>query len=295
MSKRERQRKQSISIAIAAIMFATAPAAFAATDDKAKPTQTKIELTAAAQSIGGSSNSTKGKSPQAPAPKPVSAAVSKHTTVSKPQAGTRTAPTAVKVTTSTTTKTAAGAPAAPPKKDAASQRYAELNGDKKGTAPAKAVTPQKKKVKKASTTMLVPPPPPTIPTYLNVPQNSAFDLGLGFSVPAMSLDDLKFQQKNVEKKLESAKIDERDQKRLMEREQERAKQFDGLFADGIVSRREFETAKEEADRSIRKLEQAHINVAESERLLSQIKERVQALEAAKKPLKISSKKSSKRK
>jgi len=254
MSKSERQRKQSIRIAIAAMMFATCTTAAEAVEQKAKPAQARVELTAAAQSIGGSPSSAK-------------------------------------------VKTATPAPTASPKpksKDAASQRYADLNADKK---PEKKPAPEpvKKKVKKAGTTMLVPPPPPTIPTYLNVPPNSPFDLGLGFSVPAMSLDDLKFQQKNVEKKLESAKIDENDQKRLMEREQERAKQFDGLFADGIVSRRELETAKEDAERSVRKLEQTHISVAEKERLLSQIKERIQSLEAAKKPMKISSKKSSKRK
>lgn len=288
MSKRERQRKQSIGIAIAAMMFATCHAATAAAEEKQQPVRAKQQLTATAQSSGGTSSSARTTTQQ----KPMSTSATKPGIVSKTSTSTKTAAPAVKVTTSTTTKSAASVP--PKSKDAASQRYAELNTDKKPTV-AKTAEPPRKKARKASTTMLVPPPPPTIPTYLNVPQNSAFDLGLGFSVPAMSLDDLKFQQKNVEKKLESAKIDERDQKRLMEREQERAKQFDGLFADGIVSRRELETAKEEADRSIRKLEQSHINVAESERLLSQIKERIQALEAAKRPLKISSKKSSKRK
>jgi hypothetical protein len=254
MSKSERQRKQSINIAIAAVMLATCASAAVAALEDK--------------------------------PKPASAKV-ELTAAAQSIGGSRSSA----KTGQAQTRTATPKPKA---KDAASQRYADLNTDKSDAQKA-TVAPVNKKVKRTGTTMLVPPPPPTIPTYLNVPPNSPFDLGLGFSVPAMSLDDLKFQLKNMEKKLESAKIDERDQKRLMEREQERAKQFDGLFADGIVSRRELETAKEEAERSARKLEQTHISVAEKERLLSQIKERIQTLEAAKKPMKSSSKKSSKRK
>jgi hypothetical protein len=311
MSKRERQRKHSISIAIAAVLLAACPSAFATTGDKATPGQTRLELTAATQSLGGEEpvkTKATGKAALKPtAPLSVKTAGKPAASTSK-SANTATKPTesgSVKATTSSTSKTSTIAPKPAKASDAASQRYAELNKDSGKTDPKdspktavkKASEPVKKKTKsRTSTTMLVPPPPPTIPTYLNVPENSAFNLGgFGISIPAMSLDDLKFQQKNVEKKLESAKIDEKDQKRITDEKLERATRFVSLFEEGVVSRRELENAKEESERSVRKLEQTHINVAESDRLLSQIKERIHSLEAAKRPIKISSKTSRKSK
>lgn len=173
--------------------------------------------------------------------------------------------------------------------EAANQRYKELNKPKEsGVKP----TLKTKTNARRSSTQLVPPPPPTIPTYLNVPQGSAFtELGLGFTIQTLSADDLKFQLKNVEKKLEAAKLDERDQKKATEEKQDRAKRFVDLFGEGVVSRRELETSKEEAERANRDLEQAHVKVTEFERVLNQVKDRIQALEAAKKPVRSSPKKS----
>jgi len=162
----------------------------------------------------------------------------------------------------------------------AAARYKELNNPKEA--------PEKTKSKpKRSSTQLVPPPPPTIPTYLNVPQGSAFDLG--FQVQTLSLDDLKFHLKNVEKKLSDAKLDERDQKNDTEEKEARAKRFVELFDEGVVSRKELETSKQEAERSVRDLEQSHIKVSELDRVLVQVKERIQSLEALKKPVRVSSK------
>lgn len=162
-------------------------------------------------------------------------------------------------------------------------RYKELNKDRE-------TTPQTKARRTAGSGMLIPPPPPTIPAYLNLPAIST-PFGLGFSVPLMSLDDLKFEHKNLEKKLEAAKQDEQDQKRATAEKQERAQRFVDLFAEGVVSRRELETAQRDAERSVRDLEQSHIKVSEIDRVYLQVKERIKTLEPVNKPTKLSTQKS----
>lgn len=180
-------------------------------------------------------------------------------------------------TKSSTTSTAAT-------KKTNEKNVAVTDGEAKKTATSKT-----KKSRKAIT--LVPPPPPTMPTYLNseAPIAGSFDLGL--SVNYMSLDDLKFQRKTLEKKLEAAQLDDKDQKRSNNDKQERAKRFVELYEEGVVSRRELETAKDEAERAIRDTEQTHIKVSEIQRVLGQVKERITSMEAAKQPFKVSSKKS----
>lgn len=107
----------------------------------------------------------------------------------------------------------------------------------------------------------------------------------------MSLDDLKFQRKTLEKKLEAALLDDKDQKRFTSEKQERAKRFVELYEEGVVSRRELETAQEDSERALRDIEQTHIKVSEIQRVLGQVKERIVSMEAAKQPFKVSSKKS----
>jgi hypothetical protein len=139
--------------------------------------------------------------------------------------------------------------------------------------------------------MLVPPPPPTTPTFLNTTSTMPGSYDLGLSVNFMSLDDLKFQQKTLEKKLEATKLDDKDEKRSTDEKRDRAKRFVELYEEGVVSRRELETAQQESERAIRDAEQSHIKVSEIDRVLSQVKERIQSMEAAKRPFKVSSKKS----
>lgn len=139
--------------------------------------------------------------------------------------------------------------------------------------------------KARKTVMLVPPPPPTMPTYVNAtsPINGSFDLGL--SVNYMSLDDLKFQEKTLSKKLEASKLDEQDQKRSNDEKADRAKRFVELYSEGVVSRRELETAQQDSERSIRETEQSHIKVSEIDRVLAQVKDRIKTLEATNKQFK----------
>lgn len=263
MTKRERHRKHSTSFVLTALLITACPATFAA--DAEKATAAPVELTAAAQSLGNEPTKSVNKTASKPAPaKPGTGNAKPATATAKPATG-------------------SAASKSPSAKDPATKRYEDLNKDDDKAKAAKQPGAIKAKAAKKTPTMLVPPPPPTIPTYLNVSPGSAFDLGMGFSVPALSLDDLKFQKKNVEKKLEAAKADEKDVKRMSDERQERADRFVSLFEEGVVSRKELETAKEEAERAARKIEQSHINVAEADRLLNQINERIKAIEAAKKP------------
>jgi multidrug resistance efflux pump len=139
--------------------------------------------------------------------------------------------------------------------------------------------------------MLVPPPPPTMPTYLNATSPIAGSFDLGLSVNFMSLEDLKFQQKTLQTKLEAAKLDEQDEARSNNEKKDRAQRFVELYKEGVVSRRELETAQQESERAIRDSGQSHIKVSEIDRVLTQVKERISSMEAAKRPAKVSSKKS----
>ncbi|MDZ4832192.1 MAG: hypothetical protein SGJ27_00170 [Candidatus Melainabacteria bacterium] len=166
----------------------------------------------------------------------------------------------------------------------------EKNVSKTSNSETKTSVSKVKPKTRRKTVMLVPPPPPTMPTYLNSqPVSGSFDLGM--TVNFMSLDDLKFQQKNLEQKLVSAKQDDKEQKHSIEEKQLRAKRFVELYQEGVVSRRELEAAQLESERSLREIGQTHIKVSEIERVLGQVKERIHSMEKANKPFKLSSKKS----
>lgn len=184
------------------------------------------------------------------------------------------------------TKTAAS------KSEVSSQKTTGAQTTKNSTSTSETKTTASKVKPKArrKTVMLVPPPPPTMPTYLNSqPVSGSFDLGM--TVNFMSLEDLKFQQKNLEQKLASAKQDDKEQKHSIEEKQLRAKRFVELYQEGVVSRRELEAAQLESERSLREIGQTHIKVSEIERVLGQVKERIHSMEKANKPFKLSSKKS----
>ncbi|MBX9670221.1 MAG: hypothetical protein K2X93_21655 [Candidatus Obscuribacterales bacterium] len=169
--------------------------------------------------------------------------------------------------------------------DKAADRYRKLN------LPSTTLEKASRKSKQPRN-MLIPPPPPTMPTYLNVPTTG---FGDGFSVQFMSLDDLKFQLKNLEKKLTAANEDEQEQTRVAKEKEERAARFDQLFEEGVVSRRELEQSHVEAERAKRDLEQAHIKVEENTRLIAQVKDRISAQEPKNKQTKVAGKKGSQRK
>ncbi len=169
--------------------------------------------------------------------------------------------------------------------DKAADRYRKLN------IPSTTLEKASRKSKQPRN-MLIPPPPPTMPTYLNVPTTG---FGDGFSVQFMSLDDLKFQLKNLEKKLTAANEDEQEQTRVAKEKEERAARFDQLFEEGVVSRRELEQSHIEAERAKRDLEQAHIKVEENTRLMAQVKDRMSSQEPKNKQTKVADKKGSPRK
>ncbi len=128
--------------------------------------------------------------------------------------------------------------------------------------------------------LFVPPPPPSIPTYLDTSSFTNADIG---QVELLSLDDLKFQMKNLEKKVEGAKQDQKDQEENLADLRQKSERFDSLYNEGVVSKKELEDCKRDALRAERDLEQSKITLSEYERVLTRVKERIASLESAKKP------------
>ncbi len=286
---REKQRKTRVELALAllSISILAGPANCAPTADaKIAPEQAKLKR---AQSVAADKSRIQPQSAatattQQPRPKPItsegkakSQPSGKNTDSVKGNLHPNSLDSSKKVGSADSTKKEASKSSATESIDKAADRYRQLNN-------AASNNDRISRKPRSQRNTLIPPPPPTMPTYLNVP-TSGFEGG--FSVQLMSLDDLKFQLKNVEKRLAAANEDEQDQIRVAKEKGERATRFDELYEEGVVSRRELEQSHEDAERAKRDLEQAHIKVEENSRLIAQVKERISALEPKNKQSKIS--------
>jgi len=153
---------------------------------------------------------------------------------------------------------------------------------------------KKSAAKKHSRATLVPPPPPTMPDMggeMMVP--GAFSMGTGAFIDYMSLDDLKFKYEGLKKELDALELDLADSKLLLSRKEKDCTNFDALYQEGVVSKRELEATHREAERLKRDVEREERKVEEARRVIERVESRIKTLEAKKKPkLKTPSKKKS---
>ena len=160
--------------------------------------------------------------------------------------------------------------------------YAKSEAPK--TKPATTKIVEKKKANKSprKSVGLVPPPPPTIPRVLPGDSLSiGSGLGLSAGIDYLSEEDLKFKLKTLQKNLEGLSLDLKDSTQRLEESVKRSSNFDGLFEEGVVSRKELESAKRETRRLKRSVEREELKVEEVKRVVAKVEARLAEMEKSK--------------
>lgn len=163
------------------------------------------------------------------------------------------------------------------------EKTAEKPAEKKVTKTVEKTTEKTaaKTVKTAKTTVkrsgMVPPPPPNTVTMLSTSTMMGMGLpmmGLGMDVDFLSKDALKDRAREVSIQYRDA-LAELESKRAGKKErEERARNFEGLFAEGVVSRRELENSQKEAKESVEELQRLENRFSEVKNLNDRINKRL---------------------
>lgn len=126
---------------------------------------------------------------------------------------------------------------------------------------------------------MVPPPPPVVPTF-SVGAGMAPSVVLGGElIEYMSSSDLKDLHTKTERDLSKAKTRLKEETESIADKQKRALSFQALYAEGVVSRKELELCKKEAENAGSDLEDVKLLVAELEQKFSRIEKRLKELKA----------------
>jgi len=153
---------------------------------------------------------------------------------------------------------------------------AEAKSKTEAKNKAKAERKEAKKVLRAALrSSMVPPPPPDTPTMLSDPAMMAMGSGLyGMQVEYMSKDALKDRVKEISIQYKDASVQLVNKKSSQSELQERAKTFEQLYAEGVVSRRELENAQKDASGSDADIARLESNCRDLKSLLDRINKRL---------------------
>ncbi len=172
----------------------------------------------------------------------------------------------------TTTKSA-------PVKTATPAKPAAGDSAKSGAKAATSAVagPVAKTKPRVSRPSMVPPPPPNTPSMLSDPSL----MGLGYSaygmqVEYMSREALKDRVKEITIQFKDASSELENRKRLKTEREARAKSFEQLFTEGVVSRRELETSQREATDSSDEVQRLENKYNELSSLLERVNKRLAA-------------------
>lgn len=155
---------------------------------------------------------------------------------------------------------------------------AKSANDSKGAGTAKTATvvtkktTVKKTVSKRRSDNMVPPPPPEMPNILTTdPQLMSIS---GLPLEYLTGEALRERQKDLKAQL----LDIREDLALREKhctdKIQRAQQFESLYQEGVVSRRELETAQMEASDCERDMARVKAKISDLDSLLKRVDERV---------------------
>jgi len=123
---------------------------------------------------------------------------------------------------------------------------------------------------------LVPPPPPDTPSLMSSPYGSMIMGGM-MPIEMMNTDALKQRQTQLAKQLQNAKLDLKDREKSQGDMTERSKQFDELFQEGVISKRELENSKEELRRSAASIEEQKAKISDLQYSLQRIADKLKAV------------------
>jgi len=160
------------------------------------------------------------------------------------------------------------------------------DGDKKLTtafkrtaAPDKKTTTRTKTAASGIGSRFVPPPPPTTPTMLG--DGSDFGFYSGMPIEMLSREGLKDKAKEISIQYKDACRELEDHSKQKEEKIERAKEFEGLFNEGVVSRRELEASQKEAAEVNSDIDRLSFKVKELKGLLDRVNKRMSQTAAKK--------------
>ncbi|MDQ5968060.1 MAG: hypothetical protein QG625_4217 [Cyanobacteriota bacterium erpe_2018_sw_39hr_WHONDRS-SW48-000098_B_bin.30] len=122
----------------------------------------------------------------------------------------------------------------------------------------------------------VPPPPPSTPSFLADPAGLSLYYGAAMPLEFLSRENLKEKDKEIGLQLNDAKRELDNKKRSVDQRRERAVNFEALFQEGVISRRELENAQNEANDSGSEILRLESKVAELQNLKDRINKRLQA-------------------
>ena len=167
-------------------------------------------------------------------------------------------------------------PTSAAKDSAAKETAAKDSTGKKAQADEK----PKNKVRKSANlgAHFVPPPPPSTPTMLG---DGDFGMYSGMPVEMLSKEALKDRAKEISIQYKDASRELEDRSREKEEKIQRAKEFEGLFQEGVVSKRELEASQREAGTVNSDIDRLTFKANELKGLLDRINKRL-APQAAKK-------------
>lgn len=140
-----------------------------------------------------------------------------------------------------------------------------------------AASPVVKSKPRVSRPSMVPPPPPNTPSMLSDPSL----MGLGYSaygmqVEYMSREALKDRVKELSIQVKDASAEFESRKRLKTEREARAKSFEQLYSEGVVSRRELENSQREATDSTDEVQRLEHKYKELSSLLERVNKRLAA-------------------
>ena len=129
-----------------------------------------------------------------------------------------------------------------------------------------------KVTKRPFTGNLVPPPPPDTPTLLGIPGGDYTSSMSNFEF--MSLDAMKDRQKQLNIQLVDAQAELKSRESDATETKTKAKQFDMLYSEGVISKRELEMAQKDAGEVDARISRSKIRVEDLQANLTRLSERL---------------------
>lgn len=128
---------------------------------------------------------------------------------------------------------------------------------------------------RVSAARLVPPPPPDTPSLMIDPSMQSL---LGMPLEYLGKESLKDREKEISLQYKDAAAELASRKSQSDEKIERAKDFDALYAEGVVSRRELEQSKRDAEDAKSEIARLENKTSELKSLLDRIHSRQAGLE-----------------
>jgi hypothetical protein len=138
---------------------------------------------------------------------------------------------------------------------------------------------------------LVPPPPPDTPTLLEMPEDGSIMSFASFQM--MSIAGMKDKQKELTAQLADAQADLKEKQNDSDQVKQKATQFDQLYQEGVISKRELESARKDAQDTDNKINRAKLRVTSLQTALDSLNARLQSQAKRSSPVKKISAKASK--